>query len=153
MSPLRPGYGAGWIKMRFTHTPSLASSHITNVWSHRGGMPVLPSQSAIWLVLVSLLSAPRHLGLAAFHYRAVAARLPCCHCFWQVIIKMTLSHCELDSQVGGGPWLHTLNTQLSSLHAKYTQGHHSALIAGWGLEEMGGLMAIYISLSFYTASE
>lgn len=62
-------------------------------------MPVLPSQSAIWLVLVSLLSAPCHLSLAAFHYRAVAARLPRCHCFWQIIIKMTLSHCELDSQV------------------------------------------------------
>lgn len=70
-------------------------------------MPVLPSQSAIWLVLVSLLSAPCHLSLAAFHYRAVAARLPCCHCFWQIIIKMTLSHCELDSQVHENRHTHT----------------------------------------------
>ena len=99
MSPLKPGSVAECIEVYFTHTPSLAYSHFTNVWSQRGGLLVLPSQSAIWLVLVSLLSACCHLNLADFHYRAMAAPFPCYRCFWQIRLKMTLSHCELDSQV------------------------------------------------------
>lgn len=36
-------------------------------------------------------------SLVAFDYLAVAVPFPSCHYFWQIIIKMTLSQCELLS--------------------------------------------------------
>lgn len=130
-------------------------------------LPVLPSQRAIWLVLVRLTSAPCRPSLAAFDYLAVAVPFPSCHYFWQIIIKMTLSQCELLSH-GQGNQTHThtrgeyrrgaCNTHNCALLMQNTHGHHTALTAGWGwaglcadwLDEMWGLMDIYISLCFYT---
>ena len=75
-------------------------------------------QWAIWLVLVSLTSAPCRLGLAAFDYLAMAVPSPSCHCFWQIIIKMTLSQCErLSHGQANGRAPHT---PPRFPHAKYT---------------------------------
>lgn len=79
----------------------------TSVWIQSGWLPVLPSLYAIWLVLVSLTSAPCRLSLAAFDYLAVAVPSPSCHCSWQIIIKMTLSQCELLSHGQGSGRTHT----------------------------------------------
>ena len=143
-----------------------------NVWIQEGQLPILPSQYAIWLVLVRLTSAPCRPSLAAFDYLAVAAPLPSCHYFWQIIIKMTLSQCELLSHGQETrrthahththtQWeqaQHTHNTHNCTLLMQNTHGHHTVLTAGWGwaglcgdwLDEMWGLMDIYISLCFYT---
>lgn len=114
--------------------------HKKNVWIQRGELPVLPSQYAIWLVLVRLTSAPRRPSLAAFDYLAVAVPLPSCHYFWQIIIKMTLSQCELLShgqetrRTHTHPWRaqarRTHNTHNCILLMQNTHGHHTVLTAG-----------------------
>lgn len=131
--------------------------HTHNVWIQRGELPVLPSLYAIWLVLVSLTSAPCCLSLAAFDYLAVAVPFPSCHYFWQIIIKMTLSQRE---QLSHGQES-TRYTHKRVLLMQNTHGLHTVLAAGWGwtelrgdwLDEMWGLMDIYISLCFYTGHQ
>lgn len=121
-----------------THTHT-CTHRGTSVWIQSGWLPVLPSLYAIWLVLVSLTSAPCRLSLAAFDYLAVAVPSPSCHRSWQIIIKMTLSQCELLSH-GQGSWrarAHTHTQGVRNTHGrvsscKNTHGHHTVLTAGWG---------------------